>query len=74
MLGLGLRNGEVARKCSSRTSAGTASHSDPKSKWATARRPSPLSDRVIALLKAISQKQSEKAGIFLSRSANVLWQ
>ncbi len=64
MLGLGLRNGEVVRNALQEHQLGLRPTLIPRASAATARQPLPLSDRVIALLKAISQKQSEKAGIF----------
>ena len=59
MLDLGLRNGEVV-ECSSRTSAETASTPIPRARCGNSPAARAVVRRVIALLKAIRQEQSEK--------------
>ena len=72
MLDLGLRNGEVVRNALQEHQLRLRPTPIPRATAATARRPLPLSDRVIVLLKAVQQEQSEKRGSLLSPLANVL--
>jgi integrase len=70
MLDSGLRNGEVTRMRWEYINWDSAFYFNPKGKTRKARRPVPLSDRVIALLRNIQQEQFGRTDglVFLRRS------